>query len=216
MIKVVNYTKKPIQLMGKIAGCCYGSDTKTQEKNFKRGMKCIEDGHGRVMEYADVVLEIDEYSARAIRELYVHIIGTSRVQASTRYINYGSDNFKYYIPESIEKDAACLSLYKEEMNYILHTYNDLIQFGIPKEDAANLLPLGLFSKVVLKINLRALLHFAEMRLCARAYKEIQDMCKEMIDVISEIDDEWKVLMGFMKPKCKICTEKQNCPKLKNK
>ena len=31
-------TKFPIQLMGEEAGVCYGSDTSSPEKNYKRGM----------------------------------------------------------------------------------------------------------------------------------------------------------------------------------
>ena len=76
MIKVLNATSNPIQFIGKVAGCCYGSKDEPQA-NYKRGLKCIKDGHGRAMEFVDVTLEIDEVSARMVRELGRHIIGTS-------------------------------------------------------------------------------------------------------------------------------------------
>ena len=69
MIKVLNATKNPITFMGKVAGVCYNSDIEDNVKNYKRGLKNIKDNHGRIFEYADVVVEIDGYSARAIREL---------------------------------------------------------------------------------------------------------------------------------------------------
>ena len=47
-------TKFPIQLMAEEAGVCYGSDTSSPEKNYKRGMQCIGDGHGRVMEFPQI------------------------------------------------------------------------------------------------------------------------------------------------------------------
>ena len=65
--------KKPLELIGRAAGECYGSDITNEEKNYKRGLKCIRDGHGRVMEFADIYMTIDGYSARVIRELYTHI-----------------------------------------------------------------------------------------------------------------------------------------------
>ena len=71
MIKVIEYTKKPIQLIGRCVGGCYGSGTSDDAKNYKRGLNCINDGHGRVLEYADVTLEIDDYSIKVIRELEV-------------------------------------------------------------------------------------------------------------------------------------------------
>ena len=209
MIKVLNATKNPIQFIGKVAGCCYGSKDEPQA-NYKRGLKCIKDGHGRAMEFVDVTLEIDEVSARMIRELGRHVIGTSYLQASTRYITY--DNFDYYTPKNLKDDKE----YHITMQNILASYQSLVEKGMPKEDVANLLPLGMNTKIVLKINYRALLHMAEVRMCERAYIEFRDFMKELIKTISEVDEEWAELMTFMKPKCKICTEKENCPRLKTK
>ena len=209
MIKVLNATRNPIQFIGKVAGCCYGSKDEPQA-NYKRGLKCIKDGHGRAMEFVDVTLEIDEVSARMVRELGRHIIGTSYLQASTRYITY--DNFNYYTPKTLEDNQE----YQKTMNVILDAYQNLLDNGMPKEDVANILPLGMNTKIVLKINYRALLHMAEVRMCERAYIEFRDFMKDLVTVISNIDEEWAELMKFMLPKCKTCTEKENCPRLKNK
>ena len=209
MIKVLNATKNPIQFIGIVAGCCYGSKDEPQA-NYKRGLKCIKDGHGRAMEFVDVTLEIDEVSARMIRELGRHVIGTSYLQASTRYITY--DNFDYYTPKNLKDDKE----YHRTMQNILASYQSLVEKGVPKEDVANILPLGMNTKIVLKINYRALLHMAEVRMCERAYIEFRDFMKELIKTISEIDEEWATLMKFMLPKCKTCTEKENCPRLKTK
>ena len=212
MIKVLNATEKPITFMGKVAGVCYNSDIENADKNYKRGLKNIKDNHGRVMEYVDIVIEVDGYSARTVRQIYTHVVGTSRLSASTRYIDYSGDNFTYYTPKSILKDKDALHTYDKCMDNILESYNTLLNMGIDKEDVANILPLGLNQKMVLKINFRALLHLAEMRLCERAYEEIRDFVKELIDKTSRIDDEWAELMKFMLPKCKTCTEKENCPR----
>ena len=82
-------TKNPISLMGQRAGVCWGADVSNQDKNYKRGLDCMKSGHGRVLEYVNVEMIIDGYSARVIREWYTHIGGApTRLQASTRYINY--------------------------------------------------------------------------------------------------------------------------------
>ena len=95
-------TKNPITLMGARAGVCWGADIADNEKNYNRGLDCIKSGHGRVMEYVNVEMVIDGYSARVIREWYTHIGGApTRLQASTRYINYKT--FDIVVPPSVAK-----------------------------------------------------------------------------------------------------------------
>ena len=82
-------TKDPITLMGECTGVCYGSDTTDPVKNYKRGKDCLTSGHGRALEYPQVYLVIQGFSARVEREIYTHIAGSpTRTQASTRYIKY--------------------------------------------------------------------------------------------------------------------------------
>ena len=81
-------TKTPITMIGEEAGICWGADTSDGLKNYKRGIDCLESGHGRTFEYPDVYIILDGYSARVIREWYTHIGGSpTRLQASTRYID---------------------------------------------------------------------------------------------------------------------------------
>lgn len=75
-------TKNPLQLIGKEAGICWNANTTDPERNIKRALDCINSGHGRVLEFVEVYMELDGYSARVIREFYTHIGGApSRLQA---------------------------------------------------------------------------------------------------------------------------------------
>ena len=86
------------------AGVCWGAPLDDKEKNVKRAISCIKAGHGRVMEYVDIELVIEDVSARCLRELYTHIGGApTRLQASTRYISEQS-GFDYYTPPKIENN----------------------------------------------------------------------------------------------------------------
>lgn len=91
MITILESTEYPIAQMGKMAGICWGADISTHTVNFTRGKECIESGHGRVTEYSDIIIEISEYSARMIRELYTHT-GRSSSQGSLMLYNIGSLN----------------------------------------------------------------------------------------------------------------------------
>lgn len=211
MIKIIRYDEKPITLIGECVGNCYGSDTSDEKKNFKRGMNCIKSGHGRVEEYPDIIMEIDGYSIKVVRELYTHIIGVSRTQESTRYVNMKKRG--YITPPSLNKNQEALNLYKQEIDKLFDTYNQLVALGIPKEDASMVLPLSLKTKLVLKINVRALLHMAHIRMCSRAYWEFRDLMKDIQKELSNLSDEWKIIADMMKPICEIngyCTEEYGC------
>ena len=76
MITILKETpEKPITLMGERAGVCWGGDIRKEEKNYRRGLDCIKSGHHRVLEYVNVEMILDGYSARVIREWYTHIGG---------------------------------------------------------------------------------------------------------------------------------------------
>lgn len=216
MIEILNYTtKNPLQIIGECSGICWNSDINNKDKNIKRALDCIDSGHGRSAEYADVYCIIDGYSARCIRELYTHIVGTTRLQESTRYVN--ENNFSYYTPPSILQDEDSYGLYADCMKYIKEVYKKLIDNNIPKEDVANILPLGMNTKIVWKINLRALIHFFNMRMCNRAYKEIRDLCHELSKELKAYSDEWNLIGSkYFVPKCTAnegrCTEKNSCKK----
>jgi thymidylate synthase (FAD) len=207
-------TKNPISLMGQRAGVCWGADVTNPEKNYKRGLDCMQSGHGRVLEYVNVEMILDGYSARVIREWYTHIGGApTRLQASTRYINY--NHFSYTLPASIEKNEKALESYREMMEKIGETCRYLSEeCGIPREDAALLLPLGMSTKIVDKRNLRNLMDMSRQRMCNRANWEYRKLYHDICAALSAISEEWAYVVEhcFM-PKCKelgYCPEKNSC------
>lgn len=207
-------TKNPITLMGERAGICWGSDLSDQEKNYKRGLDCVISGHGRVMEYVNVELILDGYSARVIREWYTHIGGApTRLQASTRYINY--QNFDYVIPPKIEADPVAKEKYVQAMEMITQTCAELeSECEIPREDAALLLPLGMTTKIVDKRNVRSLIEMSHQRMCTRAYWEYRQLMQDICKALSDYSEEWKYLVDhYFMPKCEVsgfCTERKSC------
>lgn len=216
-------TESPLQKMGFNAGVCWGAPLDDKEKNIKRAISCIKAGHGRVMEYVDVELVISDVSARCLRELYTHIGGApTRLQASTRYISEQS-GFDYYTPPKIENNMGCKQMFTEGMGTIQKVYNGLLEEGMTKEDAANVLPLGMMSKMVWKVNLRTLINFCQQRSCTRALKEIRDLTKEIVSLLGSKNEEWSwIAENLLVPKCEqykyindsfcFCTEQQCCGK----
>lgn len=176
-------TKNPITMIGRYAGECWGSDTSDDSKNYKRGIDCLRNQHGRTFEYPDVYMTIDGYSARVIREWYTHIGGSpTRLQASTRYINY--NDFEYIIPPSINKNLAAKNEFMKAMEQIKTSLVVLEDMKIPKEDLAMLLPLGMTTKIVCKHNLRNLMDMSHQRMCNRAYWEYRKLFEDVCTALS--------------------------------
>ncbi len=215
MITILKETpKNPITLMGERAGVCWGADTDNKEKNYKRGLECIKSGHHRVLEYVNVEMILDGYSARVIREWYTHIGGApTRLQASTRYINY--KNFTYTTPPSVSENPEAEKIYRDTMSAIAEACSRLeSDCGIPREDAAMLLPLGMSTKIVDKRNVRNLIEMSHQRLCSRAYWEYRLLMNDICKALAEYSEEWKFLAEqYFVPKCEVsgyCSEKKSC------
>ena len=206
-------TKTPLQMIGESAGFCWGSDISDANKNMKRAIDCIASGHGRTMEFPDIHLILDGYSARVIREFYTHIgCLPTRLQSSTRYVD--AKSFKYVTPPSVFKNEKARQVYDETMEHIREGYTKLEELGIKREDAAMVLPLGMETVIVDKRNFRNLVDMAKNRMCTRAYWEYRQLMNDICEALSSYSGEWNTLIKLcMKPKCEIsgyCTESKSC------
>ena len=191
-----------------------GADTSDKEKNIRRGKGCIDSGHGRILELPQVYMIIEGYSARCIREFYTHIGGNpTRLQESTRYIQYG--DFDYIVSPSILKDKKANHIYKAVMKIISFAYKKLEKLGIPKEDIANILPLGMETKIIDRTNARQIIDMSHQRDCARAYWEMRDLMHQIEVELSNYSEEWAyIIKNQCMPKCELfgyCNEgKKSC------
>jgi len=215
-IEIIEITKKPLQLIGKCAGVCWGAPVDDPAKNRQRAISCIKSNHGRVLEFPEFIIVIDGYSARMMRELYTHIGGgPTRLQSSTRYVE--SNDLQVYTPNSCKESST----FDRAVHEIQQSYGELLSAGVTREDAANILPLGMMSKMVWKGNLRMLINFMNRRLCTRALKEIRDFANELRSLLASVDEDWSWISEFLfvpsceqyklhNPAMRFCVESQCC------
>ena len=212
--------KNPLSLIGERAGVCWNADISDDEKNIKRGISCIEAGHGRTMEFVDVHMIIDGFSARVMREYYRHVGGlTPYLQASTRYIDY--KDFDVIRPASIEKNKEALVEFNIAVKNLRKSLEVLKTLGIPNEDVANLLPLGMATKCIEKRNLRNLVDMSHVRKCTRAYHEYRlELFPAIENALKDYSDQWAwIVDSLFKPKCEVFEyydEKNSCGRMPRK
>ena len=210
-VTLIDVPNNPLEKIGIAARLCYQSQTEP----IKLAKRCLDSGHGRCGEFADITLQI-KGTAGLMREVYTHIVGTSRLQGSTRYINF--EAMEVRIPPTVSANAQAGKRYVQVMDDISRAYGELTEeLAIPKEDARNVLPLGYLSEVMLKINVRALMHMANERRCTRAYWEFREFMDVLCAALAEQGEQWQYIVEHcLVAKCEAlgyCPEAKGCGKM---
>ena len=100
------------------------------------------------------------------------------------------------------------------MEKISEQYQEFVDAGIPAEDARFVLPNAAASSLVASLNLREMIHLANLRLCTRAQYEIRTLVKMMCDELIK-EEPW--LKPYLVPKCErlgFCDEDKSCGRMK--
>jgi thymidylate synthase (FAD) len=140
-------------------------------------------GHGSVIEHASFTFSIEGVSRAMTHQLVRHRIA-SYTQQSQRYVRY--DTVKNYVtPPSIAENTEAKRKFDLTLKRISETYQNLLQMGIPKEDARFILPNAAMTNIMVTMNARELRHFFNVRCCARAQWEMREAATEMLRQVRE-------------------------------
>lgn len=88
--------------------------------------------------------------------------------------------------EIMEGDEFLLLKQKASCDMAFHTYDELLKKGCSRELARGHLPMNTFTEFYWKIDLHNLLHFLKLRVDNHAQKEIQDLARQVADLIRPI------------------------------
>lgn len=81
-----------------------------------------------------------------------------------------------------------------EISY--NQYLDMVRNNVPKEVARSILPYGMYTTFYFKMDLHNLFHFLKLRLDKHAQYEIREYAKAIIQIISDLDNDWKDLINM--------------------
>jgi len=86
---------------------------------------------------------------------------------SMRIQNMGkfADNEAYRLPATVRGDIGLELMFKRVMKTIQDAYNELVEAGVPMEDARELIPLGAQHRISWRLNIGALQHIVGKRGC---------------------------------------------------
>jgi predicted secreted protein len=88
-------------------------------------------------------------------------------EQSGRVVNYSdfADIRHYWTPTRIAESPMALDVYESTMRYLQRQYKQLVDMGIPAEEARGIIPLHVKTRGTMHINLRALKGLIRNRVC---------------------------------------------------
>ena len=219
---VVNLISKPENMIKTIyTACrtCYSADipiniynsTDDEEKMLKLIERVISSGHYSTIEHIQVTFAISNVSRACTHQLVRHR-HMSFSQKSQRYVKE-KGQFDFIIPPTIERNSELKEKFLDFMGQISKLYCEFTEAGIPAEDARAVLPNAAASSIVASLNLREMIHLANLRLCTRAQYEIRTMIKMMCEALVA-EEPW--LKPYLVPKCErlgYCDEDKSCGRM---
>ena len=108
-------------------------------------------------------------------------------QQSQRYIEVRRLKEHVVTPSTISEKAP--GLFASFIRAASGTYHDLLEEGVPREDARFVLPNATETNLLMTMDGRALHHFFGLRCCVRAQWEIRALADEMLVEVRAIEPE---------------------------
>jgi thymidylate synthase (FAD) len=84
--------------------------------------------------------------------------------------------------ETVERRTR---VFRESVRRSVAEYQELLELGMPPEDARFVLPIGTEVNLVMTLNARMLMHVADMRAAADSQWEIRQMTEQMLDLAAD-------------------------------
>lgn len=190
-VTIIEHTPNPEQTVALAARLCYSPISiddlreKLESTDIEKFLdKIMSLGHHSVLEHASFTFGIEGISRVTTHQLVRHRIA-SFSQQSQRYVSH-KEHFTSIMPDSIAMDPDAREIFAFMSETVHKAYAQLVEMGIPAEDARYILPNATETKIIMTMNARELRHFFALRCCQRAQWEIREMSVEMLRQVKKV------------------------------
>lgn len=129
----------------------------------------------------DIRSRFPEWMDMPMRVLWEVPNGLERQEAASREWQFRSAR--------VSKENAWRGVWDSAISHLEQAYKELIDKGMPAEDARGLLPHAILTKVNMVINLRSLMQMAGQRLCTQAQFEHRQVWAGILQALREYGKE---------------------------
>jgi thymidylate synthase (FAD) len=208
-VTLIRHTADPVQLATLAAKACVSESLHLQVKGNQDLVDSVyESGHESILEHIVFTFGIEGISRALLAQLTRHRMASYAAQ-SQRSVKL--EDIKFIEPPTIEGyGEEAIWVYHVALGTTRRAYEKLLELGIPAEDARYLLPNATSTNLVVTVNLRELIHVANLRLCTRAQWEIRQLVSEMRYEVDKVSPE---VAKYLVPQCErlgFCPEKKGC------
>lgn len=185
-VTLLNFTQDPEKTVVLAAKLCYSDSNISELEERVKGISCekflgkiLKMGHLSVLEHAGFTFGIEGISRATSHQLVRHRLA-SYSQQSQRYVKL--KNPEFVAPPSIGSSESIKKKFSETAKSLYKFYQEMLEAGVPAEDARYILPNAATTKIIVTMNARELLHFFSLRTCERAQWEIREMARKMLSL----------------------------------
>jgi thymidylate synthase (FAD) len=208
-VRLLDHSHDPIQSLYLAYRTCYSpltpqqiadrvaTDQISQEDMARFVEERLETGHGSPLEQVWFEFLIAGVSRSFSHQFVRHRTGISFEQQSQRYVTFKRGVFPYTIPETVDR-AGARERVEQLFAEIGSVYQQLVDAGVPGEDARFVLPNATSTNFKVTVNFAELLHICDLRLCTRAQWEFRKVASMMR---GEINRVFPRLGRYLQPKC---------------
>ena len=190
-VSLLYHTQEPERAVATAARLCYAPvgaaelmETMSSKEVSKILKVIMNSGHFSALEHASFTFAVDGVSRALTHQLVRHRIASFN-QQSQRYVALGGDT-EVVVPDSVSENPELAATFQTAIDTTFNVYQDLLDAGVPAEDARYVLPNACTTKIVVTMNIRELLHFFEVRCCKRAQWEILELACKMLELAEEV------------------------------
>ncbi|WP_218079265.1 FAD-dependent thymidylate synthase [Anthocerotibacter panamensis] len=161
---------------------------RSDEDNFKLIKYLLKHQHGTPLEHNLITYRITA-PLYVIQELLRHrhlsfnqesaryIQVQNRAYVPSKFRGQSKSNRQASVPSETIEQAQVISIYQQAVEAAYKTYAALLEAGVCREQARGVLPHCTYSSLYVTFNIRALLHFLDLRLSPDAQWEIQQYAR---------------------------------------
>lgn len=186
--------KKLFEYWGMASCVCYDTKTNTPERI---GKFCMDNGHFSGSRSQYILFLVENCPRFTIDQAVRHEDGVMKNVQSFRYVSKNS--FAYEVPVEITDNLELLEKYHTHMMKTMDLYEEIQKYVFDKtnshersnEQARYVLPISTHASFVIGMDIEALIHFCNMRLCVRAEDKIRELAIKLKEATLEILPELK-------------------------
>lgn len=195
-VKILNpeQSKELFYWWGMASKVCYDTQTNSPDSI---GKHCMRSGHFSGSRSQYILFLVEDCPRFTIDQAVRHEDGVMKNVQSFRYV--GKNSFAYEIPIEIKDNESLLMKYHQHMMNTIELYEEIQEYVYIKtesheranEQARYILPMSTHASFVIGMDIEALIHFCNMRLCVRTEDIHRELAKRVRDAVLEILPELK-------------------------